>query len=63
MKKFKIYYTLTRVTENAVEIEAADVEEAKRIVEECEFDHDDANEVHSIEWSIDNATENLNIFN
>jgi hypothetical protein len=55
MPKFTIRYDLTERTVQEVEIEADSLEEAKRVVEEYEFDNSEAREVSSLEWSLDNV--------
>lgn len=55
MPKFRIRYDLTERTVQEVVIEADSAEEAKRVVEEYEFDNSGQNMVSSHEWSLDNV--------
>ncbi|SKB63055.1 hypothetical protein [Sphingopyxis flava] len=55
MPVFTIRYDLTERTVQEVDIEADTLDEAKRIVEEYEFDNSDQREVTSYEWSLDNV--------
>lgn len=55
MPKFTVRYDLTERTVQEIEIEADSFEEAKRVVEEYEFDNSDQREISSLEWSIDNV--------
>jgi hypothetical protein len=57
MPKFTIRYDLIERTVQEVEIEAESLEEAKRVVEEYEFDNSEAHEISSLEWSLDNVRE------
>lgn len=57
MPKFALRYDLTERTVQEVEIEADNLDEAKRLVEEYEFDNSEGREVTSLEWLIDNVRE------
>ena len=56
MAKFKVYYTLTQVTEHSIEIEAETEAEALQTVEDYAFEHDEFEEVASVEWTISGPT-------
>lgn len=56
MPKFKLYYTLTQVTEHAIEIEADSLEEAMGDVEDSNFDHDDSSFVESVRWEVSDVS-------
>lgn len=55
MAVFTIRYDLTERTVQDIDIEADSLEEAKRLVEEYEFDNSEQREVTSYEWSLDNV--------
>ena len=55
MATFTIRYDLTERTVQEIEVEADTLEDAKRIVEEYEFDNSEQREVTSLEWSLDNV--------
>lgn len=55
MPMFTIRYDLTERTVQDIDIEADSLEEAKRLVEEYEFDNSEQREVTSYEWSLDNV--------
>ena len=57
MPMFTIRYDLTQRTVQEIDVEADSLEEAKRLVEEYEFDNSESREVNSLEWSIDNVHE------
>ena len=44
-----------RLLQQEIDVEADSLEEAKRLVEEYEFDNSEAREVSSLEWSLDNV--------
>jgi hypothetical protein len=54
---FTIEYDLTERTVQQIDIKADSLEDAKRLVEEYEFDNSEAREVNSLEWSLDNVRE------
>lgn len=57
MPKFTLRYDLTQRTVQEIDIEAESLDEAKRIVEEYEFDTSDQREITSLEWSLDSVRE------
>lgn len=55
MPIFTIRYDLTERTVQDIDIEADSLEEAKRLVEQYEFDNALQREIAAHEWSLDNV--------